>query len=64
MRQKIVVLMFFYLLFLSMVQAHELPEVAVALDRSEICAPCHPAIYKEWRGSFHALSSVHQYLAH
>jgi hypothetical protein len=44
--------------------SHELPEGAVPLAKSETCADCHPDIYKEWQGSFHAISSAHKDPAH
>ncbi len=44
--------------------SHELPEGAVPLTRSEECASCHPTIYKEWMGSFHAKSSAFEDPAH
>lgn len=44
--------------------AHELPEGAVPLAKSEECASCHPAIYKEWQESFHANSSALKDPAH
>ena len=44
--------------------SHELPDGAVPLARSEECASCHPAIYKEWQESFHARSSALEDLAH
>ena len=46
------------------VQAHELPDGAVPLARSEECAACHPTIYKEWKDSFHAKSSALEDPAH
>ncbi len=45
-------------------QAHQLPEGAATLEKSEQCAACHPAIYKEWQESYHAKSSVHKDSAH
>ncbi len=44
--------------------SHELPEGAVPLAKSEQCATCHPAIYKEWQESFHAKSSTFKDPAH
>lgn len=44
--------------------SHELPEGAVPLEKSATCAECHPDIYKEWRGSFHATSSAYKDPAH
>ncbi|MCI5224055.1 MAG: hypothetical protein D3924_15645, partial [Candidatus Electrothrix sp. AR4] len=44
--------------------SHELPEGAVPFEKSEQCASCHPDIYKEWQGSFHALSSPDKDNAH
>ena len=54
----IVAAVFSFFCSLAPVQAHELPEGAVPLARSEECASCHPVIYKEWRESFHAKSSA------
>lgn len=44
--------------------AHELPDGAEPLQKSEQCAACHPQIAKEWQESFHAKSSVHKDSAH
>ncbi|MCI5145865.1 MAG: hypothetical protein D3923_10135, partial [Candidatus Electrothrix sp. AR3] len=49
---------------LPQVQAHELPDGAVPLEKSEKCATCHPAIFQEWQESFHAQSSAHKDPAH
>ncbi|TAA74418.1 MAG: Cytochrome c554 and c-prime [Candidatus Electronema aureum] len=49
---------------LSAAQAHELPEGAAPLEKSEQCAACHPTIFQEWQESFHAKSSVHKDSAH
>ncbi|WP_417911794.1 multiheme c-type cytochrome [Candidatus Electronema sp. TJ] len=45
-------------------QAHNIPEGAAPLEKSEQCAACHSEIYKEWQESFHAKSSVHEDSAH
>ncbi|WP_420208927.1 multiheme c-type cytochrome [Candidatus Electronema sp. JC] len=45
-------------------QAHQMPEGAAPLEKSEQCAACHPEIYKEWQESYHAKSSVHEDSAH
>lgn len=59
MKYRFVIPLFFSLLsFLAAAQAHELPEGAVPLAKSEQCASCHPTIYKEWQESFHAKSSA------
>lgn len=49
---------------LSATSAHEIPEGAVPLAKSEQCAVCHPTIYKEWQESFHAKSSALMDSAH
>ena len=49
---------------LSVTSAHELPEGAVPLTKSEQCGTCHPTIYKEWQESFHAKSSILKDPAH
>jgi len=45
-------------------QAHQLPEGAAPLEKSEQCSACHPEIYKEWQESYHAKSSAHKDSAH
>ena len=52
------------LILVAGAEAHQLPEGAVPLEKSELCATCHPEIYKEWSDSYHAKSSLHKDPAH
>ncbi len=44
--------------------AHQIPDGAEKLTKSEDCAGCHAAIYSEWKASMHANSSPFKDNAH
>ncbi len=48
----------------SSVFAHQLPDGAEKLAKSEACSGCHSAIYSEWKASMHANSSPFKDNAH
>lgn len=61
---KVVFTLMYLAVSVLFVSAHQLPDGAEKLAKSENCAGCHAVIYSEWKDSMHANSSPFKDNAH